>query len=332
MIGVNCNGTNWFVGYSNSACSTKYYYLLYDTNVTQYATYDAAASQAITDGYLINKNLNNYVCFGYDISVPANATTCPEQNLYRIIGAFDDDNDGNYNVKLIKVDYASTTEFGTNAQNGTTSYSSSYTSSQYTGYHGSQSSVNGFIWYGTASNWANRWDNSTFRSGALNNYYLNTYLGNTWKNMIEEVTYYLGGPGKTGYTSWVPKDLYNYERNPALVYDTSTYPASIDDYIGLMYISDYGYASKTSTWATTTSTYIRASGNDWLYNGIYEWTITPSAASSYSAIRVGNSGSAGSGSVYNGYAARPVLYLDSSVETISGTGTKANPYYIGIAQ
>ena len=87
VIGVNCNGTNQYVGYGSMDCFTRYYYLLYDTNVTQYATYDAAASQAITDGYLINKNLNNYVCFGYDTSVPANATTCPEANLYRIIGA-----------------------------------------------------------------------------------------------------------------------------------------------------------------------------------------------------------------------------------------------------
>ena len=41
-------------------------------------------------------NPNNYVCFGSD------DTTCPADNLYRIIGAFDDDKDGNYQIKLIK--------------------------------------------------------------------------------------------------------------------------------------------------------------------------------------------------------------------------------------
>ena len=327
VIGVNCNGTNLYVGYNNSACSTKYYYLLYDTNVTQYSTYEAAASQAISDGYVVSRNLNNYVCFGYDTSVPANETTCPEQNLYRIIGAFDDDNDGNYNVKLIKADYASTTEFGTNAQNGTSSYYSNYTSSQFTGYYGTQSLVNTFTWYGTTSNNANRWDNSTFRSEVLNNYYLNTYLGNTWKNMLDEATYYLGGPGKTGYTSWVPKNLYNYERNPELVYDTTTYPGSIDNYIGLMYISDYGYAGKTSTWATQTSgTFIGSS--DWLYNGIEEWTITPISNLDANAIIVFNYGYAGAKHVFNGAVVRPVLYLDSGVEVVSGTGAKTNPYYI----
>ena len=328
VIGVNCNGTNQYVGYS--CTSTKYYYLLYDTNVTQYSTYEAAASQAITDGYLVARNLNNYVCFGYDTSVPANATTCPEQNLYRIIGAFDDDNDGNYNVKLIKADYASTTEFGTNAQNGTSSYVSNFTGSQYTGYRGTQSAVNYFRWSGSDSNNVNRWDNSTFRSGVLNNYYLNTYLGNTWKNMLDEATYYLGGNGKTGYTSYVPKDLYNYERNPVTVRDTTTYPASIDDYIGLMYISDYGYASKTSTWATAASTYIRAGGNDWLYNGITEWTITPRGSNVSYAVYIPDRGYASGNSVFTGEAARPVLYLDSSVEVVSGTGSKTDPYYISL--
>ena len=202
----------------------------------------------------------------------------------------------------------------------------------YTGYHGSQSSVYAFRWSGSSSNTTNRWDNSTFRSGVLNNYYLNTYLGNTWKNMIEETTYYLGGYGKTGYKSELVKDLYSYERNPSAVYDTSTYPASIDDYIGLMYISDYGYASKTSTWSTSTGLYIRASGNDWLYNDMLEWTINQNSKNSNYAIVVDAYGqsSSGTGYISNGCSSRPVLYLDSSVEAVSGTGAKANPYRLGL--
>ena len=41
-------------------------------------------------------NPNNYVCFG------SNEETCSEDNLYRIIGIFDDDNNGIYQAKLIK--------------------------------------------------------------------------------------------------------------------------------------------------------------------------------------------------------------------------------------
>ena len=46
-------------------------------------------------------NPNNYVCFG------SNESTCPTDNLYRIIGVF-----GNQ-VKLIKYDYGTTDELGT---------------------------------------------------------------------------------------------------------------------------------------------------------------------------------------------------------------------------
>ena len=332
VIGVNCSGTNRYVGYDNSTCSTKYYYLLYDTNVTQYATYEAAASQAITDGYIVARNLNNYVCYGYDTSVPANATTCPEQNLYRIIGAFDDDNDGNYNVKLIKADYASTTEFGTNAQNGTSSYFGDYISSRYTGYHGTQSSGNKFYWYGTNSNFTNRWDNSTFRSEVLNNYYLNAYLngnGTVWKNMIEETTYYLGGYGKTGYGLEEQKYMYIYERTAEAVYDIETYPASIDDYIGLMYVSDFEYAAKIKQW--TSGPRYRSNGRDWLYNGLYEWTISPKSDTTSNAIYITTSGVHNfSTSIGGSLAVRPVMYLKPSVEVTSGTGSKTDPYYIDL--
>ena len=46
-------------------------------------------------------NPNNYVCFG------SNESTCPTDNLYRIIGVFGD------KVKLIKYDYGTTDELGT---------------------------------------------------------------------------------------------------------------------------------------------------------------------------------------------------------------------------
>ena len=54
---------------------------------------------------------NNYVCFGSD------AATCPEDNLYRMIGVFDGQ------VKLIKATEASSSLLGTN---GACGYSNGY--------------------------------------------------------------------------------------------------------------------------------------------------------------------------------------------------------------
>ena len=60
-------------------------------------TYTNADQEAEDNSYRYSGvDPNNYVCFGSD------AVTCPNDNLYRIIGLFDDDKDGTYNVKLIK--------------------------------------------------------------------------------------------------------------------------------------------------------------------------------------------------------------------------------------
>ena len=147
--------------------------------------------------------------------------------------------------------------------------------------------------------------------------------------MIKESTFYLGGPGKTGYTSYATKDLYNTERTAAAVYNTSTYPASINNYVGLMYTSDYGYASKTSVWAMTMfNNFVRVSGSDWLYNGLPEWTITPYSSSANSANEMYGSGSLNGNPVDNSFAIRPVFYLKPDVEVASGSGTKSDPYYL----
>ena len=74
-------------------------------------------------------NPNNYVCFGSD------EETCPIDNLYRIIGVFGDE------VKLIKADYATTTQLGTNG-----AYSGTENPSNYDTYKGSQSSLH-FYYY-----------------------------------------------------------------------------------------------------------------------------------------------------------------------------------------
>ena len=72
-------------------------------------------------------NPNNFVCFGSD------ATTCPTDNLYRIIGVIDN------KVKLIKADFASSTLLGTNGDYG-------YSSSPASTYKGSLTQIEGYYW------------------------------------------------------------------------------------------------------------------------------------------------------------------------------------------
>ena len=98
LIDFYCNGTKQFVGYADH-CETHYYLIKGDT--TEYQTYNEALNASVEKRYLTKDNVKNFVCFGSE------ASPCPTENLYRIIGVF-----GN-NVKLIKWDYAKSSLLGT---------------------------------------------------------------------------------------------------------------------------------------------------------------------------------------------------------------------------
>ena len=101
-----------------------------------------------------------------------------------------------------------------------------------------------------------------------------------------------------------------------------------------MYPSDYGYSVLSSSCARTTNlgSYNNATcaGQSWMYGQGYEWTITPYSSFSLGVFNVYVNGYLNFTSANYGYAARPVLYLDSSVYVIDGTGTQSDPYIIGM--
>ena len=264
-------------------------------------------------------NPNNYVCFGSTESL------CPTENLYRIIGAFDDDKDGNYQIKLIKSDYTTSDMLGTNGRDYYGTYNQSTSN-----YKGSMdtSTIAGYRWnYDTSvsSNGSNNWTTSEFNTINLNTNYWN-YLGSTWQNLIAETTWHLGG--MTSYNN-TAKAFYDGERNNA---GYGSNPTTYTDEIGLMYPSDYGYAASPDAWATNLSSYSSSTitSNNWLYLGVYEWTINPRSSSSYSVFYVNYYGRLNNSSALNGYAARPVFYLESNVALQGGNGTSSDPYRLAV--
>ena len=108
--------------------------------------------------------------------------------------------------------------------------------------------------------------------------------------------------------------------------DNITYQSKI----GLMYVSDYGYAASPENWLTSMSSYDVARDNNWLFLGLEEWTISPYSYPG-SVYIITNDGSIVG---YNGnvvddpYAARPTFYLSSNVLYSSGDGSIDNPYRI----
>ena len=258
---------------------------------------------------------NNYVCFGSD------AETCPDEYLYRIIGVFDDDSDGEYNVKLIKADYITSAMLGTDGRDyvGKFSYSTG-------SYKGSMDTnmIAGYRWnFDTSvSSWgSNNWTTSELNKINLNTNYLN-YLGSSWSSMIEESTWYLGDVSSRDL---ITKSFYTGER-----YDAGYGPENANGSstkIGLMYPSDYGYAAYPDAWATKLSSY--SSQNNWLYMGLYEWTITPEYVTNKVFILY-NSGFLYSDRASYGYSVRPVFYLKSNISFVSGDGTKDSPFRVSV--
>ena len=255
--------------------------------------------------------VNNFVCFG------STETPCPTDNLYRIIGIFED------KVKLIKYDYANSNLLGTDGDyKGSSAPNSSY-------YKGSLTSINTYYWNyknnTSINNGSNIWSTSLLNKINLNTNFLNN-IGTTWSNLIEDATWKVSGHSTRSVT---PSEMYTAEITNA----TKTYgPSDGTSKIGLVYASDYGFAASPSAWTKTLNNY---SGNDangtsiitinWMYMGYYDWTLTPNSSDSHRGFYLFNNGNLYYGSANNGYGSRPVMYLKSSVLYARGSGTKNSP-------
>ena len=135
--------------------------------------------------------------------------------------------------------------------------------------------------------------------------------------MVEDV-YFNVGTGDSTY-----KTAANYYTQEIATHATSA------SKIGLMYASDWGYAIEGFTEVLGSSGKPQnSSDKNWLFSNGCEWTM--SAYSSSSPLDVDYSGYLIGDSASYGFAARPVLYLKSNVYVVSGTGSKVDPYRIGM--
>ena len=212
-------------------------------------------------------SVNNYICLGSD------EATCPDANLFRIIGVF------GAQTKVIRA-----------------------------------KSVGDQPWHSSLVN--KSWSNSSLNT-YLNGEYL-TSLG-TLADKIATTTWKVEG----GYTTNlydVPKTAYQYEVG------SSSSSTTHDAKIGLMYVSDYGFAADSSEWTEKLGSY-KSSSKNWLYLGSIEWTISRSSDNLYSAFYV-KSGGVYSTYVTESYVVRPSFNLESSVKYVSGSGTIENPIRI----
>ena len=250
-----------------------------------------------------SESVNNFVCFG------STTSPCPTDNLYRIIGVFED------KVKLIKYDYATSALLGTDGDYGGSNTPNST-------YKGSLSSIDRYYWnYKAAKNASHEWSTSLLNKINLNTNYLNN-IGMIWSNMIENATWKVRGYSKTDVT---PKAMYTAEITNA----TKTYgPNDGTSKIGLMYASDYGFAAAPRAWTSNINSYNSSTitSVNWMYMGHDEWVITPSSMFKRSVFYLRYYGDVYlNGSASDEYGSRPVFYLKASVLYAGGSGTKNSP-------
>ena len=174
----------------------------------------------------------------------------------------------------------------------------------------------------------NNWTGATLKT-YLNTTYYNTLSNIDEQSMIGNAKYYLGGYTQS---TGISKDMmYQYERkiSGSNTYYYGTNSNSWTGKIGLMYISDYGYAA-SDTCTSNLSSYNdeTCTSNNWLYNiKKNEWLLPQRSNYSGDVFNIDADGLVGFNSASNNnYAVRPTLYLKYNVQISSGDGTSSNPY------
>jgi flagellar basal body-associated protein FliL len=240
---------------------------------------------ATTDYRYYGSNPNNYVQFN--------------DELWRIIGVFEVEDDTStkaYRVKLIRNELIGLYSYDTSAStinngNGINEWSQAdlmkllnpgYESNQDLNNSGTTITVNNSLYWTKGSGTCyNGQSNATTTCD-----FTSTGLGATAKSMIDKTKYYIGGWDDYNTTS---TQFYTYERGSNVIASSTdgvTRTTTWTGYVGLPYISDYGYATDESIclnteyvgWTTTSGYYHHAycHTNDWMWKSSSGyWTMTP---------------------------------------------------------
>lgn len=267
------------------------FYLSYDSD-KNFSTFKEALETAKTDGYLRDDGVKNYVCFG------STEKNCPNNNLYRIIGVF------NNKVKLIKAIPATNADLG---KDGT--YGSEHENSNKWYYGPETNKLNYYFW---TKGEINMWSKSELGLINLDTNFYNSFK-EEWKDMIANSSWHIADdyyPGNDFYPDSL-KDFYNKEQTK----NTNVR----NNKISMLYVSEFLFSKKTEDW--NGDGYKKMS---WLANGQSYLTLT--LAAGYYSVPFGV-GPVGNLEIETNSAdvVRPVFFLSEAATFSSGTGTYTDP-------
>ena len=290
--------------YTGTQGENSIYY--HDSNLTNGAEDNSYRFAGASD------QVNNYVCFG------STQSQCPADNLYRIIEVFGD------KVKLIKSDYATSVLLGADGD-----YSNMYTADNFDNSNYKGNNLANIAAYNWNKSNQNTWSLSNLNKTNLNKNFI-TNIGADWAAKIAETTWKVGGNTEAKIREQPAKIAYQNEIVGPVTTNTTDNAKEYSAKIGLMYASDYGFAAAPSSWTTNLYSYegTAIKSVNWMYMGLAEWTISRKADNTSSVFIVNNTGRVSNNGSYYAYGVRPVFYLTSSVNYVSGSGTAADPIRI----
>lgn len=317
---------------------------MFENSQQCYATADCETNYAMI-GQLIDMDFTSAAqCEAAMPSILANAGVssideiCGEQPiLYRIIGVFGG------RLKLITADSIGSYSWDTSADTVNSGYginqwgpSGSYEGSDLMrllnpGYE-STSVNNSLYWNSESGSCYNEFENSTTECDF-------TYNGLKAKqrNMIDTVTWYTGAYDNYSYVD----AHYSAERGSlgkictqGTMYCTDTVErtSSWNGKVGLISVSDYGYAADLSQCNQTLDNYSNCTSSNWLKSNNFYRTMSPRAYSAYAygVFTVSGDGNLGDGGASDDSVVRPAVFLKSGVtiDTEGRDGSQSNPYVL----
>ena len=283
---------------------------------------------ATTDYRYIGANPNNYVKFN--------------DELWRIIGVFDvDDGTGKIEKRLKIVRNESIGNYSWDNKDTTTGAENSYGKNNWpdarlnyllNAGHESETYGGSLYWNRKSGTCYYGQNNATTSCD-----FTSTGLTDAAKEMIGDAKWYLGGTANyTSSSNGLASHFYKYERGTTVYSGRST---NWTGKVGLIYPSDYGYATSGNS-STTRATCLAkelynwdgASAcyqNDWLFKSSYMWSLSPYSSSGSVVFFVGSSGYVGSYSANVTSGVWPVVYLKSTIKVTTGTGSSDSPFILG---
>jgi len=261
----------------------------------------------LTDYRYMGSTPNNYISFNGE--------------TWRIIGVFTVENESGVKekrVKIVRNDSIGSYSFDTRSS---TSCSTSSTSGSWAR-SPLKDVLNSGPYYNRTSGTC---PNKESSGNLISCNFSSTGLTATAKNMIGQAKWYTS----SAYEGQTASAIYTSERNSLTHCSWATNWVGA---VGLMYPSDYGYASGTnSCLATKLNSYQNGcASSNWLFKSADTWTISPNNNGSVYVDNIGSTGKVYHFSATNVYAVRPSVYLKSNVRYTGGNGTSGSPYTIGL--